>query len=377
MSKQQLLAYPYITELKYREKIDEYKMNLMLRSIEESVLRSILRGSESKETLEDLRLGVETSYNALESHASKLFGYSNIAPGTLFSTSFDEAQGGRQDKVAGVTTLDWDGNRKYTRIPRYDSDNDGIADQVSPSVQVLVDDVPRNSENKVYNALNRSNTSFWIEEIANGDHTVEIQLPPSISKQFNYVELVPFPMFGMEILSVTYQDTLSTPQTLYSKSSKPYRFYNNTGPLVMHVKPKETNGTFVITVRTTHGAIGFSNIDIAMVDYRDEVQTVYMKVMNLPARTGTTTYTLDTFKMDFYINGATSYNKFISEVSITNGTTASADKVTIENVNHETYSMNGQTLQLTTSQNMYVKIVMREHNTTTPVIRGCKITYEV
>lgn len=378
MNKQQLLAYPYIEELGYRNKIDTYKMNLMLRSIEESVLRSILRGSESLETLQDLKLGVETSYNAIQSKTASILGYAMIPAGTLFATSFDEVEGGRQDKVAGVTTLEWDTNRRYTKIPRYDSDNDGIADQVSPNVTVLVDSTPRSTDNKVYNALNRDNKSFWIESATNGEHEIEIQLPPTINKNFNYIELIPFPMFGIEILSVTYQDVFNSEKTLFSSTDNQYAFYDNSGPLIMHLSPKETNGTFKIRVNVTHGAIGFASIDIGMIDYKDEIQTVYMKLMNVPNRTVTTVYTLNDLDLDFYVNEAVVFDDYIREVAITNGTSSGADKVPVTgSLSHSTYSFNGQTITLTTSQDMYLKIVIKEHNTTTPVFRGCKLTYEV
>lgn len=378
MSKQQLLAYPYVEELEYRSKIDPYKLNLMLRSIEESVLRSILRGSESQETLNDLKLGVETSYNALQSQAAALFGYADILSGTtLFATSFDVVISGHQNRVAGITTLDWHSNRAYTKIPRYDTDNDGVADQVAPSVQILVDGVPRTTENKAYNALNRSNKSFWIEEVSNGPHLVEIQLPPSINKNFNYLEIVPFPMFGVQISGVTYQDSLSTEHILYSKDSDSYKFYNNSGPLVMHVAPKETNGTFKIYVDVTHGAIGFSSIDFAMIDYKDEEQTIYMKIMNFP--TDITTCSLDKLNIDFYVDneGTNVLTDFFTEISITNGITDAA-KVTVENLSQfnsdSGYDFKGSALDTSTTE-MYLKLVIKEHNTTTPVIRGCKLTY--
>jgi hypothetical protein len=377
MSKQQLLAYPYVEELSYRNKIDTYKMNLMLRSIEESVLRCILRGSESAETLSDLKLGVETSYNAIQSKTSSIIGYAMIPAGTLFATSFDEVTGGRRDVVGGITTLEWVTNRRFTKIPRYDIDNDGIADQVAPSVTILVDGTPRSIDNKAYNALNRNNKSFWIES-ATGEHDIEIQLPPTLNKNFNYIELIPFPMFGMEILSVTYQDVYSVDTVIFDSTDKQYAFYDNSGPLIMHLSPKETNGTFKIKVNVTHGALGFSSIDIGMIDYNDQLQTVYMKFANVPSRTATTIYTLNDLSLDFYVNEAIVFDNYIQEVAITNGTDSGADKVAVTgSLSHNTYSFNGQTITLSTSQDMYLKIVIKEHNTTTPVIRGVKLTYEV
>lgn len=373
--RQQLLAYPYIKELAYRSKIDPYELSLILRSIEESVLRSILRGSESVETLNDLKLGVETSYNALSTQAGLLFNYSNIPAGEsgcLFATSFDVVEGtARKDPIAGITTLNWDPNRNYTKVPRYDSDADGISDQVAPSVQVLVDGTYRSSENKVYNSLNRSNKSFWIEEVSTTDHEIEIRLPPSINKNFNYIEVVPFPVFGVQISGITYQDSLSVDQVLYDENDPTYSFYNSSGPLVLHLSPKETNGTFKFFVRATHGVIGFSNIDVAMIDYKDEEQTALFKIANLPFET-TTDYMINTVDLDFYVNGFNTYSEFIKEVAIVSGD----NKITLSTINQGVNQL-GQSITVEAGDSMYLSVIMKEHNTTSPVFRGCKLTYEV
>lgn len=382
MSRQKLLAYPYVEELEYRSQIDPHKMNLMLRSIEESVLRSILRGSELTTTFNQLGLGVTTSYTALARHIGTLFSYRDMPSDVIFATSYDTVittGGGRQDRVAGITTLDWDNNRKYSKVPRYDSDEDGIPDSVPPTVAVYVDGTLRDAENEVYNALSRKNDAFWIEQTSAGSHTLEIQIPPSLNKNFNYIEIAPFPVFGVDITKVEYQDPRSVWNTIYDQDNKDYKFYNSSGPLVMHLAPQETNGTFKITfnVDSEIGVMGFSNIDVGLIDYRDVSQTVYMKVMNMPPRAVTTSYILLSSQLDFYVNGGQKADKFITELSVTNSTDGSGDTVPIRRVDSSVNYFGGQTIDLEPTENLYLKVVMKEVDMTTPVIRGCKLTYEV
>lgn len=381
MSRQKLLAYPYIEELGYRDRIDPHKMNLMLRSIEESALRAILRGSELNTTLNQLNLGVTSSYAALAKHASTLFSYRDIPNGTAFATGFDTVNtdnGGRQDRPAGIVTLNWNENRKYSKIPRYDSDGDGIPDTVSPNVTVLVDNVARNVDNEVYNTLNRRNDSFWIEQMAGGNYPIEIQLPPSLNKNFNYLEIVPFPIFGVFITRIEYQDVRSVWQTIYDINNNDYKFYYGGGPLVLHLAPRETNGSFRIwcDVDSELGVIGFSNIDVGLIDYLDTSQTTYLKFMNMPSRTTAKDYTFLTFELDFYVDGHKA-DALITDLSLVDDvTTPNDDPVPIEKVNRSTYYFGGNSINLTPTENLYLKVVMKEVDMTTPVIRGCKLTYE-
>lgn len=383
MARQDLLAYPYIQELVYREKIDPHQMNLMLRSIEESVLRAILRGAELTNDHRKLNLGVETAYTALAKHVGTLFSYSAIPGGTAFATAYDTVvvnDGGRQDKVAGLVTLDWDPQRKYSKIPRYDSDNDGIADTVAPSVTILVNGEPRDIEDDVYNCLNRRNDSFWVEQAATGSGNIEFQLPPSLNKNFNYIEVAPFPVFGVDITKIEYQDPRSIWNTIYEDNVDDYVFYNKAGPMVMHLAPKETNGTFRIHYDVLDGvnAQGFTNIDVGYVDYKDEVQTVYMKFENfIPATVNDTEYILQTSKLDFYINDNVDIRKFITEVSIVNSTDGTGDKVPINTINTDTYTFGNGSIRMDVGENLYLKIVMKENGITSPVFRGCQLTYTI
>lgn len=382
MSRQKLIAYPYINEIKYREKIDPHQLNLMLRSIDESSLRAILRGSEISNLYDKLNLGVVSSYNALASHVGSLFSYDSVPSGNAFATAYDTVNttgGGNQDRVAGIVTLDWDKNKRYSKIPRYDSDADNVPDTVSPNVEIWVDGTLRNTDDDAYNMLNRKNDSFWIEQAASGVYTVQINLPPSLNKLFNYVEISPFPMFGNQITKVRYQNEQSQWETIYNEADQDYLFYSSSGPLVMHQTPKQTNGTFEITVNVADGieAIGFSNFDVGLIDYKDEVQTFYMKFMNMPPRTSTTSYNLVKSQVDFYIHEAIKNDNFITEMAIVNSTDGSGDTVTIGKITNAEYSFGNQAIDLDPGEDLYLKVVMKEVNNTSPVFRGCYLTYEV
>jgi hypothetical protein len=212
-----------------------------------------------------------------------------------------------------------------------------------------------------------------VEQIAAGTHTVQINLPPSINKLFNYIEIVPFPVFGVTISGVEYQDASSKWNTIYEVGAKDYKFYNNSGPLVMHLAPKETNGVFRITcgVDSEIGVIGFSNVDFGLIDYLDNIQTVYFKFENVPA----SSINLNTISIDFYINDSVKADKYITELAITNTTDGSGSSVPIRTINTDDYSFGGQSIDATNG--LYFKVVMKEINRTSPVFRGCKLAYEV
>lgn len=374
MARQKLLAYPYIDTLEYREKIEPYKLNLMLKSIEESVLRSILRGSELTDMLTRLNLGVETSYIALSRQAGAMFSYANLPPSGAYASAFGSVStvdGGNQDIVAGVLTLAWDKDRKYTKVPRYDTNDDGIPDEVSPSVTVDVDGTRRVEGDVVYNMLNRRNDSFWVEQTTAGIHTIQINLPPSLNKLFNYIELAPFPVFGLEITEVAYQDSASVWNVIFDTSMKRYKFYNGSGPLVMHLAPKETNGVFRIKckVDSAIGAMGFSNVDFGLVDYRDEVQTSYLKFENAPA----SSIALQGAETDFYVDN-NEPKTFIQEMSIVNTLDGTGESVPITDFT-TSYTFGSESIDAT--DGLWLKLVMKESNRTSPVIRGCKLNYEV
>lgn len=378
MAQKQLLAYPMIDDIEYRERINSDKLNRMLKSIEESVLRSIIRGTEVQTQLNNLNLGVVSSYTAFSAQSAKFTQVLDSISGVAFASAFDpiyeEAASiptGRSDTVAGILTVDWPDNRKMSKVPR-------VLGEVSPAVEIYVDDVLRNPDDDVYNILSQSNDDFWIES-ATGVHTLQINLPPSLNKKFNYLEIVPFPVFGVEISRIQYFDEQSRSQNIYTARSKgedqvvENRFYNSSGPLIFHLQPRAFNNTIKIyyTVKDNVGAMGFSNIDIGLIDYYNTEQTTYLRFNTTEHFTSITPTEA---KLDFYVNGTTDYNSYVTEVSIVEyvgGPNVINLKPTVE-----AQALAGTTLTVGKGEGMYLKVKMKEINMTTPVIRGCMVKYE-
>lgn len=367
--KKRLMAYPLIEEIEYRERIDTGKINRMLRSLDETTLRALLKSTEVKDYLDKLAMVTVGSYNALAGHAGSFDQYpTSSTDSVMFATAYDGIQGegtsgfGRVDKLAGVVTLDWKDSRKSSKVPRVN----GI---VSPSVDIYIDDALRSQDDDVYNCLYRNNEYFWIENTATADHTMEIRLPPSLNKKFNYIEIVPLPIFGIEITQIRYYDEQSRAQDIYPMSST--NFYNGTGPLVFHLTPRSFNNTIKIwyTVKDNVGVMGFSKIDVGLIDYYNTEQTAYVK---FNSTTGLTDITPTSISTDFYVDGSTDYNSFITELAIVN-TVGGTNLLTFKPSHEEQTSLGGVTVDA--SSGLYLKIKMKEVDMTTPVFRGCKMEY--
>lgn len=370
MVPQQLLAYPIMEKLEYRQKIDPDQLNVMLRSLEESVLRSLLKCTEITDQMESLSLGVYSSYMGLAYQDQKINQFLTNTSGVLFATAFDPISSavdvpcGRSNDTCGLLTLNWETARKMSKIPRQD-------EIVSPSVLVYVDSNLRSSEDSVYNIFNKSNSSFWIESVSNTSttHTLEIQLPTAINKKFNYIEILPFPLFGIEITQIDYQNELSITNSIYPTDDTV--FYTGSGPLILHLAPKSFNGTIKIyyTVKENIGAMGFSNIDVGFIDYNNTDQTSYLPFY-VPTDLGNVILT--NMDLDFYVDGTTDFNSVITEIALVTSIGGSNIAVlkpvrTAQTLGNISTDLSGGVL--------YLKIKMREKNFTSPVFRGAKLTY--
>lgn len=379
----QLLASPIITDLGYRENINSYELNKMIRSIEESVLRSIMRGTKLSEKINMLNLAVTSAYTALGKSSTLYSSYPNVSDlyssdsfvGIGFASAFGDVSGVRQDKVAGIITLDWASNKKLSKIPTYE----GV---VSPNIKIYVDDVLRPSDDIVYNLIDNDNSTFWIESTTAGEHNIEIVLPPSTQKTFNYLEVIPFPIFGMEIKRIEYRDLYNNLQVIYPTSEN--SFYAKGGPLVFHLAPREYNNSIKIFFDVLDGinTMGFSLIDIASIDYLNNSNTFYMKFENIAEfdTTGNsiTEITPVSIDIDFYIDGILdkSYDNFISEISLV-PTIGSNTKIGLARTKgYQNIPTTNITLGSIDGKNsLYLKCVINEVGTTTPVFRGAKLNY--
>lgn len=383
MNEEQLIAAPITETLPYRGKIDTFKLNEIIKSLEESVLRAIIRGSKLQEKINMMILAINSSYMSFAKSNQIYTSYPSTSDitsstsyvGVAFATAFGGVDGVKQDKSAGIVTLDWSDNNKLSKIPIYE----GI---VSPNIKIYVDDILRSNEDAVYNILDKDLTNFWIESTTAGVHSLELVLPPSLSNTFNYIEVLPFPIFGIEITSIQYTDLVGNSKTIYPTSEN--SFYSNGGPLVFHLSPREFNNAIKINFNVIDGieVMGFSLIDICSIDYQNNTNTVYLKFENIP-QTDTqgnevTDITLVSIDTDFYVDGIlnTSYDNFITELSLV-PSVGSSDTVGLKRIKgYQTIPETTVTLGTSGSEKtLYLKVVMNEVNTTTPVFRGAKLNF--
>ena len=379
-NKDNLLAYPIVEELAYRANIDAKQLNTMLRSIEESVLRSVLRGNQISDLVSRLAIGVDSSYRALDRQNQIYNTYpkpidlpSGEYGGVMYATAFGSVEGGRQDSIAGIVTMPWADNKKTSKIPIYDG-------TPSPAISIYVDDELRNQDDPVYNIIDDDQSTFWCEATTSGTHTIELRLPPSISKTFNYFEVIPFPVFGMNITDIEYYDNQSTPHSIYPTMDNP--FYNSGGPLVFHLAPKEFNNTIKITFEVPSGinAMGFSKIDVSSIDYNNNTSTVYLKFENVPIvdHNGLNISNISprSVDLDFFIDGVLdeNYNSFISEVSLV-GSPGGASLLTLQRKRGSQITPIDGIFINGSPNELWLKIVMNEVSLTSPMIRGAKLNY--
>jgi hypothetical protein len=386
--KDKLIAYPMIEELDYRGNIDSKQLNSMLKSIEESVLRAILRGTELQEKINRLSLGVNSAYRSLESHNQIYNQYPKVIDlpegeygGVSFATAFESILGtGRQYKAAGIATMNWEDKRKLSKIPVYDG-------KVNPSVTIYVDGILRQPDDPVYNIIDGDPSNFWVEATTSGVHTLELNLPPSISKKFNYLEIIPFPIFGIDITNIQYSDLQSVSHSIYPTKDNP--FYNKSGPLVLHLSPREFNNTITITFSVKSGVntMGFSLIDIANIDYLDNSSTLIIPCENIPQpskfdHNGNPFTGIDISEvfLDFYVDGVIDdkYDSFISEISLMNRQDGSGSfNIKLQKTRKpQLISAPPADLVQSSGDNaLFLKFVINEVNLTSPVIRGASIRW--
>lgn len=381
--KDKLLAYPMLEELVYRNNIDSKQLNSMLNSIDESVLRALLRGTQLSEKMTRLNLGVSAAYKALESQNNMFNSYPTLLNipsgeygGMAFANAFSDVIGGRQHKAGGIATMNWETRKKTSKIPIYD----GI---VNPAVTMYLDSNIRQPNDPIYNCLDGDNSTFWVETAVSGVHSIELRLPPSISKKFNYIEVVPFPIFGIDITDIQYQDLQSVVHSIFPTQDNP--FYNPSGPLVFHLSPKEWNNTLIINCKVKEGidTIGFSKIDVASIDYLDTAATIILPLENIPQvdHNGVSITRINpvSIDLDFYIDGTVEedYDSFISEVALMDREDGSNEVLRLKKSRGpqliETTSINVN--QVSGDNALFLKMVINENRLTSPVIRGASLEW--
>lgn len=394
MSKsKELLAYPLIDNLSYRQKIDSEQLNRMLGSLEESVLRCILKSRDVSNLLKKLSLAMTTSYLALDKKPSISLQPSSSLRKTVFATPYGEVFKNNltipnstevnHDKVFGDLSLGW--SKIYSKVPLFSSIDGGVPDTVSPLVTMYVDGILRKETDDSYDCLDQRNESFWIENISAGEHTIEFNFPASINKYINYVKIIPLPLYGVEVKEVTYTDLRGIDNKINIKSG--YGVFPRTEPIKLYLSSKEFGNTIKIKVNALSdlNVVGFSNIDFGFIDYQDTPQTVFMKFhQKIP----TSPIDIKKLTVDYYIDsdisktGSNDLPVFDVRL-VTDTTTTPSFSIPIDDIFPDSGPSNGNSSNINslgslTSANgdLYVRLSIKEFNKTTPVIKGIRLEYE-
>jgi len=370
-----LLAYPITEEIGYREKIDPKKLNLIINSLEESIMRAMLRSADTKKKCDTLSLAVIKSYEAMAARVNQISSTGNDF--SLYATAYNdvivsENSKINQNKIAGIITLDWEAGRKFSKIPNVD-------DILSPAIQIYVDGELRDSEDEVYNILKRQKDIFWLESVDVNlpkEHVIEIHLPPSLNKKINNLDISPFPAFGIFIKKIELIDLHSNPIEIFSNEKEAYSFYNNSGPMSLHFNPIEYNNTIKITYEITKSdsdpVMGFSNISLNYIDYINTC-TFYIPFENIPDESEVDIL-MQSLELDYYIdsNVTINHSNFIN-LSIVKDIT-DTDGIDITNIDSK-IELNDRALKIENG-NLFLKVILIENNYTTPIIRGARLIYD-
>ena len=387
-----LSVFPDIHEIEYASKIDSSELNRQLKSIEESALRAIIRGKEINSEVQRLQLGVVKSYESLHNRLNEI---SYTTPNKSIASAYKNKLEGsnlRQDVPYGDLTLPIIG--QYSKIPR----GIGYDGKVSPNVSIYLDDELIDYGSEIYDCLDGSNKSFWIQETEpDATHAIKIELPPALNKRFNYIELFPFPLYGMKITQIEYQTYLGhkvdVTDDIYNNSP----LSNNSGEAIkLYLSPKEYTGVIYITVKATNGIIGFSNIDIKFLDFQNTTTLGILKFDNLQRNI---TYTLKNLKVDWYYDGPDAQSLITTNTDSpilinlvqSDGTTESnsneietltrlpdgIDKSIniITGDDDGSYNLTNTSLTLENGEYLFLEIILLEKNYTSPVVKGAEIEF--
>jgi len=384
--KKTLAIFPHIDEIGYSDPISSEKLNKQFESLKESVLRALIRSQEINTTLGTFESAVNAQALALGNYYNSL-NYRDVDK--IYLTAFDKGISTQSNAITydtayGYTTLGLTSN--YSKIPR----NEKYNGKVSPQVTILVNGVQQEYDNASYRAVDNSTDTLWFDQFdSNSTVTFELQLPPSLTKRFNYIQIDPFPVFGFDITSVTYDDFYgNTHDLLQHRYGTHDPLSNNKGlPTKIYVSPKEFNGTVTITGKTNStGYFGFSNIDVGFMDFNNTTQTFYYKFDKFNSTLDqTTTVQITSAILNYYFDAPNAKellagNEPVLKAKLIVGTTengtliSSGDDYRLDVKGIETIDIN-RTFVMAPGEEIYLELQFTEHNMTTPVFRGAKLTY--
>ena len=384
--KQTLSVFPYIQNIGYSDPINSEKLNKQFQSLKESVLRALIRSQEINTSLTTMEMAVNAQAMAIGKYYNVL---SNSNTPEIYITAFENLLENNTnisyDTAYGYTTLKLVAN--YSKIPR----NEGYDGKVSPNVTILINGEVQPYNNDVYRCLDNSSSTLFLKQYPpNTLIEMEIQLPPSLTKRFNYIKLDPFPIFGFDILNIQYQDYFGNFNDLLKNTFGTHNpLLNNHGfPTKIYVSPKEFNGTVKIFCKTNDtGYFGFSNIDIGFMDFNNSTQTCFLKFNNFNDTSVVRRFNVNSAVLDYYFDSPNAKSMLSGQTSVLEA------KLFVGTVNELTgaISPSNQSVRLaidTTAkiiinysfilnigELLFLELKFTENNMTTPVFRGVKLNY--
>jgi len=392
--KKTLAIYPYIEEIGYADPISSEKLNKQFESLRESVLRAIIRTQEINSTLavyeeafnaQSITLG--NYYNTLAQQLDDNFDIAYI-------TSHDkniQYTNIKYDTAYGFTTLGLVSN--YSKIPRME----GYNGKVSPDVEIYINGVKQEFDSDAYRALDGSLKTVWFKQFQPNEQIVfEIVLPQTLTKRFNYIEINPFPVFSYTINKITYENLYGVETEVTKEFQGTYNPITSTTkctPIKLYMSPKEFNGIVKIyATADENGYFGFSNLDIGFMDFNNTTSECFMLFNSLINNKITQQLKLNTISTSFYfdapaadalLKGATPVLEarlvIAHKVLQPDGSyviTPISQGIKLDISSGGNINLHNQQIELTENNLLYLHLKFTEHNMTTPVFRGAKLTYK-
>jgi len=387
-----LSVYPYIEEIGYSDPISSEKLNKQFESLRESVLRSIIRTQEINSTLEVYEEAFNAQAISLGNYYNSLTRKLNDTMYHAYVTSHDsniKYKNINYDTAYGYTTLGL--TSKYSKIPR----NEGYNGKVSPDVKIFINGTEQTFDTAPFKALDGSLKTVWFKQYApNTDIEFEIVLPQTLTKRFNYIEINPFPIFSYKINEIFYQNLYGVDVEITNQIVGTFNPLSSEKctPLKIYVSPKEFNGVIKIKATTDSlGYFGFSNIDVAFMDFNNTTSECYMLFQELLNITNSVTLTLHDVNLGYYfdapnaealLKGSTPVLDVSLVVARTvinpDGSTTinPLKEIKLDIADGKVIELHNATVTVNSSDRLYLHVKFTEHNMTTPVIRGAKLRYK-
>ena len=199
-------------------------------------------------------------------------------------------------------------------------------------------------------------------------------------------------MYGFSVKKVEYVDFRTTrwdvTRNIYG-TMNPLQA-NDGESIKLFLSPKEFNGTIYITVQVTElGVIGFSNIDVKFNDFDNTTKAGHLRFDSFDAMTKPIDITLSSVSLDYYFDGPKAQSLITSNESpievwlqagkevngVVNQTNSWQHRLDL--ANSASFTLNDVSLTLEQDESIFLQFNLKEHNVTTPVIRGAKLVYSL